>query len=254
VLPVLASYELFGVPRMLGSYALALATAWSLAFLGALYEAHRGKLDVGRVAALGGIVTGAAFAGASGLFVVVELLRGVPLADALGQGGRVLFGAYLGALAAGAFAAKRLRVPLIELLDVSVPWFAFAHASGRVGCFLAGCCFGREFHGAWAVTATHPLSPAAHPSVPRHPVQLYEAVAMALVGVALRFVPVERRGLRVTLFFGAVCVVRLVTESLRADVVRGVFGPLATSGWLSLLGLLGAAVFAFRFRFASHKG
>jgi len=53
------------------------------------------------------------------------------------------------------------------------------HAFGRVGCFAAGCCYGRETHLPWAVTFTNPLANSISDTplhVPLHPTQLYEMV------------------------------------------------------------------------------
>jgi phosphatidylglycerol---prolipoprotein diacylglyceryl transferase len=64
-------------------------------------------------------------------------------------------------------------LPVLRTCDVFAPGLALGHAFGRVGCFAAGCCFGKETHLPWAVTFHNPLAneivgtPLAFPCIPR---------------------------------------------------------------------------------------
>lgn len=88
---------------------------------------------------------------------------------------------YVGFLAGVAFVVwgfrKRGLHPL-HGMDILAPGMALGHAFGRVGCYLAGCCWGTACDLPWAVTFT---SPEAHQitgvplGVPLHPAQLYDA-------------------------------------------------------------------------------
>jgi len=60
------------------------------------------------------------------------------------------------------------------LADLISPLIALGLFSGRIGCFLAGCCYGKETSVGWAVVFTNPDS-LARLNVPLHPTQLYEA-------------------------------------------------------------------------------
>lgn len=76
----------------------------------------------------------------------------------LQEGGLVVFGSLIGAVL-GLLAFTRVyRLPLLPLIDVSVPSMALGQAIGRLGCFLNGCCFGGECDLPWQVTF-----PAASP-------------------------------------------------------------------------------------------
>jgi phosphatidylglycerol:prolipoprotein diacylglycerol transferase len=100
----------------------------------------------------------------------------------------VYYGGFLGALPFAFFYIRRQKLPWLPVLDVLAPALAAGHAVGRVGCFLAGCCWGSECSRAWAVTFT---SQDAHGmfgtplNVPLHPAQLYEAALTGLVAWAL---------------------------------------------------------------------
>ncbi len=71
------------------------------------------------------------------------------------------------------------QMPVLRTCDVFVPGLALGHAFGRIGCFAAGCCYGRETHVPWAVTFHNPLAQeivGTPLNVPLHPTQLYEMV------------------------------------------------------------------------------
>jgi phosphatidylglycerol:prolipoprotein diacylglycerol transferase len=112
-----------------------------------------------------------------------------------------------------------------------------------VGCFLAGCCYGRPTHSALGVVFPDPETPAGHLcriGGPIHPVQLYEAAG--LLGIAALLVALAPRlarrpaGTLFLVYLVAYALLRLVTEHFRGDVVeRGVlaFG-LSTSQTIAL--------------------
>lgn len=86
-------------------------------------------------------------------------------------------------------------------------------AVGRLGCFVAGCCYGRSTALPWGVVF------AQHDSQPRHPTQLYEAAFHALAAVALY--QLQRagvfRGNLIKLYIIAYAAYRFLTEFLREE-------------------------------------
>ncbi len=90
------------------------------------------------------------------------------------NGGLVFYGGFIGAGLTTVYYLKKHEMPLWKTLDMLAPSLAIGHFLGRLGCFSAGCCYGKECHLPWAVTFSHPetLAPAG---VPLHPTQLYEA-------------------------------------------------------------------------------
>jgi phosphatidylglycerol:prolipoprotein diacylglycerol transferase len=97
-------------------------------------------------------------------------------------------GVYQGGLALAILTAflytRQQKLPWLETADVFAPGVALGHAIGRLGCFAAGCCWGRECTLPWAVTFRNP---EAHEltvvplGVPLHPSQLYELVTEVIV-------------------------------------------------------------------------
>lgn len=94
------------------------------------------------------------------------------------EGGLVFYGGLAaGAAAALVFTARHPEMRLWAIADLFGPALALVHGFGRIGCFFAGCCYGRECSLPWAVTFSNPLS-LAPLGIPRHPAQLYEAAGL----------------------------------------------------------------------------
>ena len=117
------------------------------------------------------------FLGSRILYVLlhVDVFRQDPLQIfKLWEGGLVFYGGLIAA-AGVAFGVMRWhRLPVWKLADLISPLIALGLFSGRIGCFLAGCCYGKETSVGWAVVFTNPDS-LARLNVPLHPTQLYEA-------------------------------------------------------------------------------
>ena len=97
----------------------------------------------------------------------VEILR-------LDHGGLVFYGGFAGGLFAVLAITRRYRMPLGTTFDLLVPSLVLAHAFGRIGCFLNGCCYGKPSPVSWAVAFPEE-------GIPRHPTQLYEAAFLFLL-------------------------------------------------------------------------
>ena len=95
-------------------------------------------------------------------------------------------------------------------------------AVGRLGCFVAGCCYGCETTVPWGVVFPQ------HGSLPRHPTQLYEAAFHGLAAVSLNQLQQAGlfRGNLMKLYIIAYASYRFLTEFIRDEQ------PL----WLSLTG------------------
>ncbi len=96
------------------------------------------------------------------------------------QSGGTFYGGVLGAVLVILVYARARKWPLLPVFDISAGALPLAHAIGRLGCFAAGCCFGKPTALPWGVTFTDPEAArlAGTPlGVPLHPTQLYEVAA-----------------------------------------------------------------------------
>lgn len=163
------------------------------------------------------------------------------------QSAGVFFGGLLLALVACAWYFRRKNLPPWKTADLFAPGLALGHAIGRLGCFSAGCCYGRDTHVPWAVIFT---DPSAHVQTdvplnrPLHPTQLYEAVAEAIIFLFLLWLRRRKSfdGQVVLMYLILYSISRFGIEFYRADERGSLFGGLlSTSQFISLL-LLPAAV------------
>lgn len=118
--------------------------------------------------------------------------RDVPYARlTLGQilnpfAGSAIQGGIIGGTLAALVCLRRRSRPILPVLDVLAPAGALSHASTRLGCFAAGCCFGAPTSLPIGVTYTHKLAAHACPrGIALHPAQLYESVLDAALAVFL---------------------------------------------------------------------
>ncbi len=229
--PIVTEVVLFGVRRPIGGYGLAVAIGVFLSCALIARVAYRQRLDVGATIASLGYAAGAGFAGSWLMFVVVEWARSGDPLQGIRAGGLVFYGAVPSVALAGYLSARSFGLPYLRLLDLSVPAIAAGHAIGRIGCLLGGCCFGAEWHGAWAITYSDPMAPASHPSVPRHPTPLYESFGLIVLAFVFALVPARHvgTGQRVLLYGLTYAVLRFLVETTRGDAIRGMFIGLSTS-------------------------
>ena len=170
------------------------------------------------------------------------------------QSGGVFSGGLLAAFAAAAWYVHKHHMPPLGTCDAFAPGLALGHAIGRVGCFAAGCCYGKETHHWWGVTFTNPLAasitgtPLGHPL---EPTQLFES-AVELANFFLLMWLLKRRkfdGQVFGAFLFIYGIARFFLEYLRDDPGRGsVFGGALTGTQLIAVGFVLAGGFIWWLR------
>lgn len=153
-------------------------------------------------------------------------------------GGSVFYGGLLGAIAAGLTVIKVMRLNAQVYMDCIAPVAPLFHGIARIGCFLAGCCYGIRCD--WGITVTGNTVVPGINGVARFPVQLLEAVGNFLISGLLFYLlrKAERtpklRGRLLCIYFALYACLRFFDEFLRGDEARGFLGVLSTSQWISL--------------------
>jgi len=155
--------------------------------------------------------------------------------DMLRAGG-VFFGGFLGAIVVAVFYARYAKLHFLPVADAYMPGLALGHAIGRLGCFSAGCCWGRETDLPWGVIFTDPVAQqivGTPLGIRVHPTQLYEATVEFLIFLVLLWAT-QRQKFTGQIFSGFAVLYggsRFVIEFYRGDAGRTmVFG-----GALSLM-------------------
>jgi|GEM_PF-56722 len=192
--------------------------------------------------------------GAKVLFIITEIPHYIQhiknfgfslnwMMDEIITAGIVFYGGMIGGVFGGWLYTRLFRLDFWKCADIMIPFLPLAHGFGRVGCFCAGCCYGRaaldsdpQWLRSLAVVYTNAIG-APNDGVARYPVQLFEACFLILIlfPILLFFSRKDRRpGMVVGLYFIVYGVFRFLNEYLRADSIRGIFGGVSTSQWISL--------------------
>lgn len=163
------------------------------------------------------------------------------------QAGGVFYGGLIAAIIVSVWYIRRNDLPVLRTCDAFAPGIALGHAFGRIGCFGAGCCYGRHSDLPWSVTFTNPL--AQHYSgtplgIPLHPTQLYEVIIELInFGVLmwlLRRKTFEGQVIGAYLFLYGVA--RFFLEFLRGDEGRGTVGAMSGTQLISIAMVIAGGV------------
>jgi phosphatidylglycerol:prolipoprotein diacylglycerol transferase len=222
-----------------GTYGLFYALGFLLALRLAVGYARREGIDAARIVDLGIVTLLAGFVGAKLLLYLLDaryyLEHPMQMLTGLRSAG-VFYGGFGMAAVAAVVYVRRQGLPLGRVADLAAPSLALGQAVGRLGCFMAGCCFGRACDLPWAVTFTDARAyelTGVTLGVPLHPTQIYHALADLVILFITVWLMRHRRfeGQVFWVYVLAYAVLRIVVEAFRGDVARGVFlgGRVSTS-------------------------
>jgi len=165
----------------------------------------------------------------------------------LSTNGFVFYGSLLTTIPLMLWFFRKNKIPVLGMLDVMAMVTCIVHGFGRIGCFNAGCCYGKPTSSFLGVIFTDPTCQAQPLNVPLHPTQLYEATLIFIILIILFFIDRSKRFdgqvfLSYLILYG-VC--RVILEVYRGDLQRGfvVEGILSISQMISLLIILTAIYF-----------
>jgi len=238
--PELFRVAVFGRPLTFGSYGALVVLGLALGLALTRVRTRRYGLEPFDAFAATTIAAVSGLAGSVLLDVIVQWRLVVAGTYPWDQPGLVFLGGLLGGVGGALAFTRAYGLALLSVAEAAAPGIAFGHALGRVGCLMGGCCYGRPWEGS-SVLAVE-LSGAA-----RHPVQLYEALLLVLLGGFLmgwsRFA--TRRGAVFAAYLIGYGALRIVTEFYRGDdQERGFLVPgiWSTSQTISLALIIGGAV------------
>ena len=155
-------------------------------------------------------------------------------------------GVFYGGLIAGVlFAVWYIRLqhlPFWKVVDIYSPAIALGLGVGRIGCFAAGCCYGKPTTSAWGVVFTNPFSheisgvPLGVPLYPTQPIMSLTSLSIFAI-LMWRYSRKSRDGEIFVLYLALYAVARFFIEFLRGDEDRGfVFHHLlSTSQFIAIL-------------------
>jgi len=159
------------------------------------------------------------------------------------ESGGTFYGGLLGGIAIVLLYAHFHKMPFLAVLDTFAAALPLGHAVARLGCFAAGCCYGKPTSLPWAVTFTSEEAErlAGTPlHIPLHPTQLYESAAEFLNFLLLVWLGRTRRfpGKIVSGYFILYGIERGTIEFFRGDPGR----TMMFHGAVSLMQIVSAAM------------
>jgi len=133
------------------------------------------------------------------------------------HGGLAWFGGLAAGIASFLLFSKRRGLPVLKIADLSAPYLALGQSIGRIGCFLNGCCYGREV--SWGI-----YFPVHHARL--HPTQLYSSFGLLFIFFILRRYrrSASKPGMCLALYLLLASVLRFNVEFFRADHTPFLFG------------------------------
>ena len=248
--------ELFSIgPITIYGYGLMIAIGVLAAYFSATYRAKKYDLDPDKVfyvtvwAVIGG------FGGAKLLYLITQLpaiLQNPSLLKDV-RDGFVVYGGIIGGILAAWIYCKVAKLKFMKYFDLVMPSVALAQGFGRIGCFLAGCCYGKETSGAFSITFH--TSAFAPNGVALVPTQIYSSILDFLhYGLLLLILRSQKKdgetAAAYLIFYSAG---RFVLEFFRGDLARGSVGVLSTSQFISVFTFFAGIVLLVQRRHApSH--
>jgi len=202
--------------------------------------------DFGIALVLGGII------GAKVLYIILDWrsghvygqnLREIFTLETL-QAGGVFSGGLIAGFAVAVWFLRKHHMPALATFDAFAPGLAMGHAIGRLGCFAAGCCYGKPTDHFWGVTFTNPLAKAlvgAPLNQALEPTQLFES-AVELTNFFILTWMFKRKkfdGQILGAYLFLYGIARFFLEFLRGDEGRGsVFGGALSGTQLVAIGMV----------------
>lgn len=175
--------------------------------------------------------------------------------EIIGSEGFVVYGGIIGGILVGWLYCTIKKLKFLMYFDLMMPSIALAQGFGRIGCLLAGCCYGKETTGSLAITFMDSAFAPNH--VPLIPTQIYSSILDFAHFFLLLYVAKHKKadGQVAGCYLICYSIGRFVIEMFRGDIERGNVGIFSTSQFISILILIigiGLTVAAGRKKFKSN--
>jgi phosphatidylglycerol:prolipoprotein diacylglycerol transferase len=164
--------------------------------------------------------------------------------------GFVFFGSLLFAIPTMLIFFRVRKIPTLPMLDIMAITTCIVHGTGRIGCFMAGCCHGIPYDGFLSIVFTDPMCQADPLNTPLHPTQLYSVSLIYGIMVILLLVSNRKQfnGQIFLLYLILYSAVRMILEIFRGDLSRGyvIQDVLTNSQFISILVIIAATYFYYK--------
>ncbi len=163
-------------------------------------------------------------------FSFVNLLLLIP------QSGFVFFGGLFGVIVVLLVMTRGNADFRKKIFRLAVPAMPLFHAFGRIGCFLAGCCYGKDLPSPILIGSI---------KLTQIPVQLMESLTEFILFFIILVIEKKKENTDILqVYLVLYAMIRFADEFLRGDVIRGIYFGISTSQWIAIIILI---VYLIRF-------
>lgn len=223
------AFTLFG--KSIHFYGVCIAIGFICATLAMLYKRKRAGMTADQIFDLAMLALFTGILGARLLHVIQnwDSNSGLLWIIRIDQGGLVFYGGFILAITSVCIYARRKKISIPALLDVTSPAIAIGHAFGRLGCFLQGCCFGKVApQGTWGAVR-FPYYPESSIEAKMYlpdgmtralyPTQIWESAANLILCAVLLILckKFRRPGQIAGIYLITYAVIRFILEFFRGD-------------------------------------
>lgn len=224
-------------PFTVYGYGLMIAIGIIAAYLTGEYRAKKHDLDADKVfyiviwAVIGGLL------GAKILYIITqikEIAANPKLLLSSISDGFVVYGGIIGGILSAMIYCKIKKLPFLKYFDLLIPSVALAQGFGRIGCFLAGCCYGKETDSVIGIVFHD--SAYAPNGLSLLPTQLISSGLNFIHFAVLVWFTKRKKGdgQIAGLYLIFYSVGRFILEFFRGDLIRGSVGSLSTSQFIAI--------------------
>lgn len=232
-------------PVTIHGYGLMIGIGVMVALLMGDYRAKKKGLNGDLIYGLTVTTVILGFLAARILFIITEWSDFVknPMAFITGSG-FVVYGGIIGGILTIFGYCKWKKMDFLAYLDLMIPSVAIAQGFGRIGCFLAGCCYGKETDSILGVTFTHSHYAPNH--VKLLPSQLFMSAGDFVLGAVLLWYASKNptKGKISMLYLMLYSIGRFLVEFTRNDN-RGAVGAFSTSQFIGIFVFIAGAILYF---------
>ena len=227
-------------------YGLMMAIGFITAIIGALYMAKKKGLIKNAIIDIALLALASGLLGAKILYCIVNIKKVIKNPSMIvANGGFVVYGGILFAILACYIYSKKSRLDFFTYADIILPHLFIAQGFGRIGCFLAGCCYGMEYDGIGHIIFESSIFAPNH--TPLFPSQLCSSafdMIMGIILITLLYKTNLKKGITTSLYLLSYGFGRFCIEFVRGDIERGMIVGITTSQFISIFVVLfGMAIF-----------
>lgn len=228
--------------RLIPIYGIMYIVGFAAAVLTAIPKARKMKISATNVTCAG------VFAGVFGLIgsKLTSILTSIDLIIKyhlsfyeIMANGFVFYGGLIGGMLGLFVYTKAFHLPTAQYFDLFAAGAALGHAFGRIGCLFSGCCYGQPTTGNFYVIYTRTVDPNTPLGVKLLPMPLIEIFCLVTIYIICEivFYRGKKQGASAIVYVMTYAVARFILEFFRGDAIRGIWGGLSTSQYISF-GLL----------------